>query len=85
MMFSQVLQFFSRSVGEPTWFSEMLCPVTLCVCIYICILAQHFQVVTVSLSEKRQGKQVLCKLEKKMELAVTDIVDLKSIFAEGGF
>lgn len=27
--------FFSRSVGEPTWFSEMLCPVTVCVHIYI--------------------------------------------------
>lgn len=79
--------FFSRSVGEPTWFSEMLWPVTVCVhiYIYIYILAQNFQVVMVSLFEKRQGKQGLCKLEKKMELALTNIVDPKSIFAEGGF
>lgn len=38
----------------------------------------------VSPYEKRQVKQLLCKLEE-MELAVTDIVDLKSIFSEGGF
>lgn len=71
-----------RSVGEPTWFSEMLCPVTLYILFFF--LAQYFQVVKVSLSETQQGKQLLYMLEK-IKLGVTDIVDLKSTFSEGGF
>lgn len=46
MTFSQALQFFpevwslpgfQKCCAEPAWFSEMLCPVTLCVCIYLFI------------------------------------------------
>lgn len=66
----------------------MLCPVTVYVCVYIYIfifyfcLAQHFQVLKVSPSEKIQSKQLLYNLEKKIKLGVTDIVDLKSTFSE---
>lgn len=68
-----------RSVGEPTWFSDIVCPVSL----YILFLVNTFwQSKCLFL---RRNKATAAVQDGKIKLGLTDIVGLKATFSEEGF